>query len=198
MKRDRSHQKCRFPDIAEECIRNLLLHPDDIGHMIRAFKARHFEVSILKGDTVRTGHQEFSFSLRRNFPEMQITGYSEKFGIVSVRLKGGDARIRARGSFVARELQHELTGFLNSRRSIRKRIFSWEGWPFVSIFAIGAEFVLHFLAPVRHELPRLLHAQLWFVACLWPVSVLLMQDRNIFHEIMWKIIRTAPRPHMRR
>jgi hypothetical protein len=162
--------KNKYPPGPDRLIRNVIVHRKDIEVLLRAIRARGLEVVLYaRGEKCR-GLDEVVRVHGAHLNDLELHGYNKKLGSVSVLLQNGHALIHAEGSFVSKELQHELTLFLNTRRSLKKRIFSWGGWRLLSIAAFVAEFILLFIEPVRGQIPYRLHLYLWIAVFLWPVS----------------------------
>lgn len=157
------HEQGRF-------FRDVVVDRKDMEQLLVAFEDRGFRINFYAQGGKYRGRNEIAREHRSHINELEIHGYDKKLGSVSVLFQNDNARIRADGSFVAKELQHELALFLSSRQSITKRVSSWIGWRAVSFAAFMAEFVLLFLEPVRVEIPRLFHVYLWGAAFLWPAS----------------------------
>lgn len=162
--------KKQDPHEPDRFFRDVVVDREDMELLLNAFNARGFRIILYVQREKYLGLNEIVREHGAHVNELEIHGYDKKLGSVSVIFQNGHARIRAAGSFVAKELQHELGLFLSSRQSVKKRIFSWVGWRAVSFGALIAEFVIVFLEPVRGEISCLFRVVLWIAVSLWPVS----------------------------
>jgi hypothetical protein len=165
----RTPSKRQLSPEQDRIIYNVVVHRKDIEGILRAIEARGLRVALFADGQKYRDLPEVVHAHGSHVNELEFHGHNEKLGSVSLLLANGQARIRAGGSFVARELQHELSLFLLTRRSMKKRIFAWDVWRALSMAAFMAEFILLFLEPVRGDVPHRLHVLLWIAFFIWPV-----------------------------